>query len=305
MVFREENKQRGVGCFESMVERIMLCERPSDRRFLETAYKAFSIILEFFQTLSFGDSLEVFGVPHPEGIEHGIAFDLTRIRGMGDAFPGTIYFFPATGRVAGGFTKDNLNEFKMTFPIRLPPKVFGERAPTDIPHWFSKLRNTFVHEFSHYLDSQRNPVMFKGRRIDGQKLNKSDPKLIKALLRDYYNSPTEMQAYYIQTIEEPFRNFDAIIDETKAAGTRKAVANLLRQSLMVLRRNPREFSKSFERAAKVIGYWPHLTDSNKRRFLKRATTTYYDFKKRLDKILPPRWAEMSSAMVDRFEKGTL
>jgi hypothetical protein len=130
--------------------------------------------------------------------------------------------------------------------------------------WLSTQRDTFVHEFIHYLDHHR----FKGKVIPSAEMHK------RKGIRAYYNTPQEFNAYYQMGAGETLsflRNL-ATKAEPRRPGTLRRYLKDFRTFEKKIGRNHDFFDQNFVDA---------LNRKYKRKFLQRLYGLYQEIVKEL------------------------
>lgn len=295
-----------MGPFQQQVEAVyLLDERASDKRFVSTALAVHDEIGSFMDQVVSRGCTSCCSSRIPKVRKRVSHSTWRRCRVSASCSPAPLFSPLRPGTSAVGWGHARTGSFVMDLTIPLDPLDFATQAYTEIvAWWYGHWRNLFVHEFAHYLDAQRNPAMFKGAP-DRMKLDKADPKVQTAMMQDYYNSPQELQAYYIQTIQPLYDVVSSIVRKARSAAQYEdgpVMVEMIVAAQKTIGRTPLEFFKIFRGQAEILGYWQHLTRDNQKRQAKRATTTYWEMRDIFDGVFPERWQQMTKAMADRWAR---
>lgn len=264
-----------MGPFEAQIE-ALLSERASDVIFVRKANAAFSDIAKLFDRLEQRDKFwDWFTEPVP-GV---FGIDLRNWPKLRKQFPGQLIFRPNAGpqiRHGLGRTKrGNIPVFVFTHHQH-KKEMFSQWFPGQFHVWWKYgLRDIWRHEYTHWLDAQRNPTFFgSGSRLDTQGA------------AAYYNSPEELQAYYIEAVSRFFDTVEKIEQEDRDG---EPVWKQVPQAQFQIGKNFREFLKKITDSPLHKDWIRSLTTENRRRIIKRAATTYDELMQRLNRVLPRDW----------------
>lgn len=273
-----------MGPFETQVE-LALLERKSDARFLRKARWSFRAIADVFDRLAdSGQFWDYFNEPKP-GL---FGVDLRNWSRIYQYFPGILAFRSNSGPVIKhgiGHTKSGRVAIQFTHYSK-SKNEFSEWFPENFHKWWRYgLEDIWRHEYTHWLDSERNDVMRQG--IKGTLKNRGSAS--RQTAKEYYNHPTELQAYYIEALGYLSAQVRDIIRDYEGPNPWKSVA----QAIGAIGRTPREFIGKFKAYADK-DWWGHLTPENERRIIKRIVSSWRDLKRQLDHHIPRGWERWST-----------
>lgn len=248
-----------MGPFESQVS---LVERVTDQVIRKQAAHAFWELHKWFERIQ-SSFYRYFGNPQ-EGF---FGIDLRR-HNKADWFPGQLQFTTTYHRSA----RPNVTAGFATGPGKVPiirffenrtPADFQEAFPRHLADWWRLRLKDFVHEYTHWYD--------KARRKD-------KPSATSSLsLKDYVNSPEEMQATFIETTMFFFDWVRIYHNQLRKpmAGLKPAV---LRRTIF-----GNTFREFLQRFTKQYQGWGLLTPSNQRRLIKRLAGTWEELNAEIDR----------------------
>ena len=121
-------------------------------------------------------------------------------------------------------------------------------------------RQTFIHEFTHYLDSLRWKTDMD---VAAQKSN-----IASSTQQDYYNSPAELNAYYQQAISQLEKNINLM-------ASNKNGKSYLKRSIPD---NPQQFIKVAKNGLFHRPFIKNLSPENTKRLDKRLYNLWMDIK---------------------------
>jgi hypothetical protein len=226
----------------------------NDKKFRDMAQKAYSKLMQYVATTDPYDLIEY----KPE---KGVV-----IFGQQIGYDNLLIIINPGNRKSGGFTEDGIKLSGKTYKVIM---VQGTRQI------FSKLnkelfkntyidRGTFVHEFIHYLDSER-----------GDNYENSVEKMLKGGDKAYYNTSTEFNAY--------FQEISTFVENVLETAYRVDAEKVLVKWLKSFKAFDKTIKSVLKQDATLNGYITLLNKKYKRKYTKRLYNLYVALHKKYRK----------------------